>query len=90
MIANEQRENIQLAILQALDVAHPRQLTVATLLIPIQRSGLAEMTEKDLTSLMTDMVEAGLVTQSASPLAREVKRYARTDAGRVALREAGF
>ncbi len=90
MIANEQRETLQLAILQALDAAHPNQQTAKTLLIPLRMSGLGSLTEQDLTSLMTDMTEAGLVTQSASPLAREVKRYARTDAGRVALREAGF
>lgn len=90
MISHEQRETLQLAILQALDAAHPNQQTVRTLLLPLRMSGVGSLSEQDLTSLMTDMVEAGLVSQSASPLAREIKRYARTDAGRVALREAGF
>lgn len=90
MISHEQRETLQLAILQALDAVHPNQQTAKTLLIPLKYSGLGELTEADVASLLTDMTEAGLVTQSASPLAREVKRYARTNAGRVALREAGF
>jgi DNA-binding PadR family transcriptional regulator len=90
MISHEQRETIQLAILQALDAAHPNQQTAKTLLIPLRLSGLASLTEADVVSLLADMVETGLVTQSASPLAQEVKRYARTNAGRVALREAGF
>jgi len=90
MIAHEQRETLQLAILQALDAAHPNQQTVKTLLIPLRMSGLGSLTEADVVSLMADMVETGLVTQSASPLAQEVKRFTRTNAGRVALREAGF
>lgn len=90
MISHEQRETLQLAILQALDAVHPNQQTAKTLLIPLKYSGLGALTEEDVTSVLTDMTEAGLVTKSASALAGEVKRYARTNAGRVALREAGF
>jgi hypothetical protein len=89
-LSHDQRETVQLAVLQQLDAAHPRLLTAKALIIPLTQSGLAALDEAALHSLLTDMTSTGLVMSSASDLAAEVIRYTRTDKGRVALRAAGF
>lgn len=90
MISHEQREQVTVAILQSLDAVHPNGLTAHSLMTPLKLSGLTLLERADVESLLSDMQEAGHVKLAASKLASEVKRFVRTDAGRVLLREAGL
>lgn len=90
MISHEQREHVQLAILQALDSIHPRSMSAHTLLTPLKASGLVLIERPDVESVLADMSEQGFVKLVESPLASEIKRFTRTDKGRALLREQGL
>lgn len=90
MITAELRETLIIAILQQLDAVHPSGLSARTLLIPIRQSGLGDIAERDLVSLLADLKSKGWVDAVASTSASELVRYQRTEAGRVFLRQSGF
>lgn len=90
MISHEQREAITIAILQALDAVHPRGMTAQSLLTPVKLSGFTLIEKADMESLMSDIEERQWVKATPSPSAAEVKRFVRTDAARVYLRDSGF
>ena len=90
MISAELRETLIIATLQALDASHPAAMAPRMLLIPLKQSGLADLTEKEVLSLVTDLEDKGWVKAQDSKAAPELKRYKRTEEGRAYLRESGF
>lgn len=90
MIASELRETVTVALLQQLDAAHPNPMSAAQLLIPLKLSGLPGITAPDVESLIADLADKQWVQSIESKAAGELKRYRRTDAARVWLRESGF
>ena len=90
MIAAELRETLIIATLQTLDAAHPQALTPRMLLIPLKQSGLAELTERELLSLIADLEEKGWLKAADSDAAPELRRYKRTEDARAYLRRNGF
>lgn len=90
MLSAELRETLIIATLQALDAAHPGALSPRMLIIPLRQSGLSELTEKELGSLLLDLEEKGWVKPKDSEAAPELRRYTRTDEARAYLRRNGF
>lgn len=90
MLSAELREILIIAALQALDAAHPQALSPRMLIIPLKQSGLADLNEKELCSLLLDLEEKGWVKPKDSEAARELTRYIRTEDGRAYLRRNGF
>lgn len=90
MISAELRETLIVAALQALDAAHPQALTPRMLMIPLKQSGLADLTERDVISLIADLEEKGWLKATDSEAAPEVRRYKRTEDARAYLRRNGF
>ena len=97
-IAAELPETIITAILQALNACHPRALSAKMLLIPLNHSGLAELSEQEIEGLLLDLSErrngqgyaAPWVEPVESGAAAEVVRYRRTEAARVWLVKSAF
>jgi DNA-binding PadR family transcriptional regulator len=90
MISAELRETLIIATLQQLDAVHPQALSPRMLIIPLKQSGLADIDEKDLSSLLLDLEEKSWVKPKDSEAARELTRYIRTEDGRAYLRRNGF
>ncbi len=90
MISAELRETLIVASLQALDAAHPQALTPRMLMIPLKQSGLADLAERDVISLIADLEEKGWLKAADSEAAPEVRRYKRTEDARAYLRRNGF
>ena len=90
MISAELRETLIIATVQALDAAHPQALSSRLLLIPLKQSGLGDLTEKDVLSLVADLEEKGWLKASDSEAAPELRRYKRTEEARSYLRRNGF
>lgn len=90
MISAELRETLIVAALQALDAAHPQALTPRMLMIPLRQSGLADLAERDVISLIADLEEKGWLKAADSEAAPEVRRYKRTEDARTYLRRNGF
>lgn len=90
MISHEQRESITIAILQSLDAVHPRGMAARALLTPVKLCGFTLIEQPDMESLLSDLEEKQWVKATHSPSAAEVKRFARTDAARVYLRDSGL
>jgi hypothetical protein len=90
MISAELRETLIIATLQALDAAHPQALSPRLLLIPLKQSGLGDLTERDVLSLVADLEEKGWLKASDSEAAPELRRYKRTEDARAYLRRNGF
>lgn len=84
-ITGEIRETIIHAVLETLDTAHPRAMTLPMLRTAAGRATGLAMTEEEARSLLADMAEQGWVAEQRAEAAAEVVRYQRTAAGRDVL-----
>lgn len=84
----ELREVLIEAYLRALDAAHPRAMSSVMLRSAGREAGqLLETRAHE--SLVADLVEKGWVKEATSEAAPEVRRYQRTEAGRIYLAQLG-
>lgn len=83
------RPQLIICLLRQLHEAHPMQLRTVDLVVGCEAMGFPNQDHKSLASVLEDMAEKDLVEVSRDPLDASVKRYKRTEAGRVILAEHG-
>lgn len=85
-----QLESVTVNVLRQLDAAHPLGMKSSSLLDGLHQDDLRFVSADDLTSLLADLAEQGLVAVKASTPVPELKRFARTVQARAWLSENGF
>lgn len=88
-MTEQQRKRARYHILQGLHVVHPNELTADNIQHGLVLDGF-KVSPDEVHSELDALGEAGLVTQKPHPIDAAIIRWKRTEAGRVALVEAGL
>lgn len=86
MTSPELRETLIEIYLRTMEAVHPTPVNAGILRSACRQAGFGKVLEdRDHDSLLADLIEKGWVKAVASEAAPELKRYQRTEAGRVHL-----
>lgn len=89
-MTESQITQLRLALLLQMDAQDPAPIAETTLHQGALLAGFSGVSAQDIQSHIKSLVQLGLVDEQPNPLNAALKRYTRTEAGRVALVQAGL